>query len=71
MSDRLKSCPFCGSCAMLVCEKSGSEILYHVECQNILCGIRTPDSMTRNDAIDTWNRRQDEHSEEQIQEGAK
>ena len=69
--DRLKSCPFCGSCAMLVCEKTDGEILYHVECQNVFCGIRTPDSSDRKDAIDSWNCRQEEDSEEQIQEGAK
>lgn len=62
MSDKLKSCPFCGgvgNCNNVgLCDKDGNP-LWWVEC--IDCGINTAGHTTQNEAITSWNRRPAAH----------
>jgi Lar family restriction alleviation protein len=46
-----KPCPFCGGEAM----ERKSNKLYYVFCKN--CSVKTVDSITKDAAIEAWNRR--------------
>jgi Lar family restriction alleviation protein len=49
--EELKPCPFCGGEAM----ERKSNKLYYVFCKN--CSVKTVDSITKDAAIEAWNRR--------------
>ena len=60
MSD-LKPCPFCGGCPIwgIGCHVDNTPYAYRVECQK--CKRVTPFYPTREEAIEAWNRRVDDH----------
>ena len=54
MADELKPCPFCGGKASIM---RYSYITKEHYCFCTSCKVRMPNSLTREEAIERWNRR--------------
>lgn len=55
MSEKLKPCPFCGSCDDLQFLDDNDYETVQVNC--LECGTCGPEADTRREALDLWNRR--------------
>lgn len=56
MENKLKTCPFCGSEAIL-CEDGELSLAYKVFCMNPFCDAQYGWCATKKLAVDGWNRR--------------
>ena len=56
MSEKLKPCPFCGGEDIFPRWIIASD-LYHCMCDNVKCQARGPKRLTKEEAIEAWNRR--------------
>jgi len=55
--EKVRPCPFCGSCRVMICKLAN---VYCVECAEVLsCGAKGPSSSDRSKAIYKWNCRFD------------
>lgn len=58
MCYEIKKCPFCGSSASIQdCSYSGSDPMWSIMCDNLMCFAYTEPFKTKQGAIETWNKR--------------
>lgn len=56
----LKFCPCCGKEARIHIQGHREYApTFYVKCTSFVCGIQTPDTDSKNDAVRIWNRRKD------------
>lgn len=60
---RLKKCPCCGSAAQL--SRESNTLFFRVKCKGDRCNIMTPLSFTEGIAVEKWNNRYFEQSQDE------
>ena len=71
MADKLLPCPFCGGEAEIKeCFFTGfHKALFIAKCKNIGCGAIGSECVTKESAVNAWNRRSDWHTGTPTEEG--